>query len=339
VRLIITPGQLKQRAELYHTLGVLLSAGLTLPKALDQIHGNPPSRSLRAAIAQWRQFLLEGASVGDAVARMGSWMPAFDVALVNAGDHSGRLDACLKLLAGYYEERSQLARKMISDLLYPAFLLHFAVFVFAFTDFLQPGHGWMRFSFLVLGILAPIYAAAAFLIFAGQGRHGEKWRSAVETILRPIPVLGAARRCLALARLAAALEALLNAGVLITSAWELAVAASGSPALGRAVRGWKAAVESGATPAELIRQSPQFPEMFASLYATGELSGQLDETLGRLHRHYQEEGSRKMRLLAEWSPKAIYYIVILLIAWRIVAFYYHLYGPGSDLDNALKGFN
>jgi type II secretory pathway component PulF len=268
---------------------------------------------------------------------MGGWMPAFDAALVNAGDRSGRLDACFKLLAGYYEERSQLARKVISDLMYPAFLLHFAVVVFAFIDFLKPGHGWMRFSFLVLGILVPIYAAAGFLVFAGQGRHGEKWRGAVENILRPVPMLGAARRCLALARLAAALEALLNAGVLITSARELAAAASGSPALGRAVRGWREAVESGATPAELVKQSPQFPEMFASLYATGEISGQLDETLGRLHRHYQEEGSRKMRLIAEWSPKLVYYIVMLVIAWHIVSFYLHLYGPGSDLDNALSG--
>ena len=336
--LIITPGQLKHRAELYHTLGAMLAAGLTLPKTLEQLQNNPPSRSLRAPIAQWLQHLREGMSVGDAVGQMGNWMPAFDVALVNAGDHSGRLDACFKLLAGYYEERAQMARKVISDLLYPAFLLHFAVIVFAFIDFLKPGHGLTRFSFLVLGILVPIYAIAGFLIFAGQGRHGEKWRSLVESILRPIPVLGAARHCLALARLAAALEALLNAGVIITSAWELAVAASGSPALGRAVRGWKEAVESGATPAELIKASPQFPEMFASLYATGEISGQLDETLGRLHRHYQEEGSRKMRLIADWSPKLIYYIVMLLIAWKIVSFYYHLYGPGSDLDDALKGF-
>jgi type IV pilus assembly protein PilC len=335
--LIITPGQLKQRAELYHTLGTLLSAGLTAPAALEQLHSSPPSRSMRGPIAQLEQFLREGASVGDAVGQMGGWIPAFDVALINAGDRSGRLDACFKLLAGYYEERSKMAAQMISDLMYPVFLLHFAVVVFAFIDFLQPGHGMGRFLCFVLGILVPIYAATGFLIFAGQGRHGEKWRSVVESLLRPIPVLGTARRFLALARLAAALEALLNAGVIITSAWELAVAASGSPALGRAVSGWKKEVESGATPAELMKASRVFPEMFASLYATGEISGQLDETLGRLHRHYQEEGTRKMRAIAQWSPKLIYYIVMLLIAWQIISYYLHLYGPGSDLDNILNG--
>ena len=150
---------------------------------------------------------------------------------------------------------------------------------------------------------------------------------------------GAARRSLALARLAAALEALLSAGVLITNAWELAVAASGSPALARAVRGWKEKVETGATPADLMRAAPEFPEMFASLYSSGEMSGQLDDTLKRLQRHYQEEGNHRMRVIAEWSPKLIYYVVMLLIAWQIIAYYYAIYGPGSDLEKALDGFN
>jgi len=46
----------------------MLTAGLTAPKALEQLQSNPPSRSLREPIARWRQHLSEGASVGDAVA-------------------------------------------------------------------------------------------------------------------------------------------------------------------------------------------------------------------------------------------------------------------------------
>ena len=84
---IITPGQLKHRGELYHTVGAMLAAGLPLPKALEHLQNNPPSRSLRAPIAQWLEHLREGMSVGEAVGQMGNWMPAFAVALVNAGDH------------------------------------------------------------------------------------------------------------------------------------------------------------------------------------------------------------------------------------------------------------
>ncbi|MGA3181411.1 MAG: type II secretion system F family protein [Verrucomicrobiota bacterium] len=338
--LIITPGQLKRRAELYHTLGVLLGAGLTAPQALQQLHRNPPSRSQRAPIAQLQEHLRQGHSVGAAVAKLGSWMPAFDAALVDAGDRSGRLDACFKLLAVHYEERAQMARQMISDLAYPVGLFHFAVLVFAFIGYVMPGHGQGNATLFWLHLLVPlvpVYALTLFLLFACQGRRGPEWRSWLESVLRPVPLLGAARRSLALARLAAALEALLSAGILITSAWEMAAAASGSPALGRAVRGWKAAVESGSAPAELIKQSGEFPELFASLYSSGEISGQLDESLTRLHTIYQEEGTRKMRQACVWAANLVKWAVMLLAAFVIVSSWMRLYGPGSDLDNILNG--
>jgi type IV pilus assembly protein PilC len=308
---------------------------LTAPQALEQLHNNPPSRALRAPIARLQEELREGHSVGTAVAKLGSWMPAFDAALVEAGDRSGRLDACFKLLAGYYEERAQMARQMISDLAYPAGLFHFAVLVFAFVDYLRPGHGLERFWLHVLAPLIPVYAAAIFLLFACQGRRGAEWRSWLEGVLRPVPLLGAARRSLALGRLAAALDSLLNAGMLITQAWEMAAAASGSPALGRAVRGWKEAVESGSTPAELMKQSGSFPELVVSLYTTGEISGQLDESLGRLHVIYQEEGSRKMRQAGKWAAKLITWGVMLVVGWGIISYYMSYFG---ELDQIEKGF-
>jgi type IV pilus assembly protein PilC len=341
--LIITPGQLKRRAELYHTLGVLLGAGLTAPQALEQLHRHPPARSQREPIAQLQEYLRQGHSVGSAVGKLGSWMPSFDAALVDAGDKSGRLDACFKLLAAHYEERAQMARQMISDLTYPVGLFHFAVLIFAFVGYIGPGqqNGMSKglvFWWEVLVPLLPVYGITLFLLFACQGRRGAEWRSLIESVLRRVPLLGAARRSLALARLAAALEALLSAGILITNAWEMAVAASGSPALGRVVRGWKEAVESGSTPAELIKQSGAFPDMFASLYSTGEISGQLDQSLTRLHTIYQEEGSRKMRQAGIWAANLVKWGVFLLVAYKIIMFYMNLYGPGSELDQIEKGF-
>ena len=96
-------------------------------------------------------------------------MPAFDIALVNAGDRSGRLDACFKLLAGYYEERSKMARKMIADLQYPVFLFHFAVVVFAFIDFLQAGHGVTRFCIPRPGDTASHLCGRGFSDFCRAG--------------------------------------------------------------------------------------------------------------------------------------------------------------------------
>src|SRR5208283_1828847 len=132
-------------------------------------------------------------------------------------------------------------------------------------------------------VLLPLYGVAALAVYAGQGAHGEGWRGLMERLLRPVPVLGAARRDLALGRLATALGALLDAGVTVIEAWELAGAASGSPALRRTVLRWRPQVDHGRTPAEVVTDSGFFPDVFSGQYAAGEVSGQLDETLKRLH--------------------------------------------------------
>ena len=318
--LILTPGQLSRRADFYHQLGQLTGAGLGLMRALEQLKRNPPDRSYREPIGRVLTQIADGSTLTNSLQRSGHWLPAFDLALLQAGEHSGRLDACFRLLADYYTDRARLARQMIGDLAYPAFLLHFAIFIFPFAQLFTSGN-WAVYLCQTLGVLIPLYAVVALMVFAAQSRHGETWRAWFESLLHPIPVLGLARHYLALARLAAALEALLSAGVTIIEAWELAATASGSPALRRTVLGWRRLVDGGQTPAEAVSASGSFPELFASQYATGEISGKLDDTLQRLHVYYQEEGSRKLQAVSRWTPRAIYFCVMLMIAYRVIHFY------------------
>jgi len=273
--------------------------------------------------------IADGGTFTDAVRNRGNWLPAFDIAFLEAGEHSGRLDACFRLLADYYTDRARLARQMIGDLAYPVFLLHFAVFILPFAQFFSSGN-WAAYLCQTLGMLIPVYGVVALIIFATQSRHGETWRAAIESILHPIPVLGQGRRYLALGRLAAALEALLSAGVTIIEAWELAATASGSPALRRTVLGWRPMVNAGQTPAEAVSTSGCFPELFTSQYATGEISGRLDDTLRRLHAYYQEEGSRKLHAVARWTPRALYFCVVFIIAFRIISFYTNYFNQVRD---------
>lgn len=318
--LIITPGQLSHRAEFYHQLSQLTAAGIGLPNALEHLRRNPPTRSYVQPISAILQGISQGYTLTESARQAGSWLPEFDVALVHAGEQSGRLDSCFRLLGDYYKDRARLARQMLSDLAYPAFLFHFAVFILPFAQFFKTGN-WVVYLAQTFGVLLPIYALTLAVIYAAQSKHGETWRSWMESLFRVVPVLGKARRALALARLASALEALLSAGVSILEAWELAAAASGSPALRRTVIAWRPMVNAGETPAEVVRVSGWFPELFSNQYATGEVSGKLEETLRGLHGYYQEEGSRKLHALARWTPRALYLIVMLLIAYRIVHFW------------------
>jgi type II secretory pathway component PulF len=330
--LMFTPGQLSRRAEFYHQLGQLTAAGLGVVSALQQLQRAPPDHSYREPIRRVLVELADGQTLSESLRRVGPWLPVLDMALLHAGEESGRLDACFRLLADYYNDRARMARQILVDLAYPVFLLHFAVFILPFSQLFATGD-WVTYLLKTFGMLLPIYAVVALVIYAAQSRHSEPWRAAIEVVLHPVPVLGTARRSLALARLAGALEALLSAGVTIIEAWEMAATASGSPLLRQTVLGWRPLVDGGQTPAEVIRASGRFPDLFANQYASGEVSGRLEETLRRLHQYYQEEGSRKLHVVAQWTPRVVYLVVMLAIAYKIISFYAGYFKQVGDVMN------
>ena len=96
---------------------------------------------------------------------------------------------------------------------------------------------------------------------------------------------------------------------------------------------WKHQVEGGRTPAEVLRENGQFPELFTNLYHTGEISGKLDDALLRLHRYYQEEGSRQLKLVAKWTPWLVYLVVVGVVAYQIISFWLGYFQNINSLTN------
>ncbi len=321
---LTTPRHWSQRAELYQQLASLTGAGIGFISAAEMVRDSPPNRKLREPLRRLAEQLHEGAPVAEAMSVLGSfWLPPFDRALIEAGERSGRLDVCLRFLSEYYGERARLARQVLGELVYPALILHFAILVFPIGQLTRLVWQGDAIGYLLqkAAILGALYGGILLFLYLGQAARGELWRAWLERALGIIPLLGSARSSLALARLSMALESLINAGVSIVEAWELAAVASGSPMLRRAVLGWKSSVQAGQTPAEAVRASGVFPELFANLYSTGEVSGQLDDTLRRLYRHYQDEAVRQLHAVAQWAPRLIYLLVVFLIAYQVIAFW------------------
>lgn len=321
--MITTPRELALRAELYHQMSSMLKAGLGLPSVVQQLAKNPPKYSFREPLNITLQHLNQGDTFSEALSKSGSWITQFDVSLLEAGERSGRLPECFQMLSDYYRERAELVNSLIQKVAYPVFLFHFAALVFPVASLVSLVKEGTAIQFVLgkLLIVGPVYAIVFLTLLAGQGRHGKSWRAFVEKLLHPIPVLGTARRSLSLARLAASLEALLMAGVPTIEAWMLAAAGSGSPAIQNTVNSWQYRLENGDFPSELVNNARVFPELFSNLYHTGEVSGKLDESLGRIYRYYQEEGSRKMRNFLTAMGVMITLAILLGIALNVILFY------------------
>ena len=353
---MVTPAQLKQRAELYHQLGTSISAGVPLIKALQMASTRQALRASQSTIARLIGYLQEGHSLKDSIhliqtgrtaperlpgmevslaPHRGKFsIPEFDLELLSVGEETGRLDAVFKQLAEYYAAKAQIIRDTINGLLVTTATLHVFLLVFPLgylISFVQGIMGgdlsqcrpFIIEKFLVFGAL---YGAIFLFIFACQGTRGENWRATVEVIFQCVPMLRKALKYLALARFTASLESLTNAGVPVLKSWSLAARSSGSPHLTRQIHAWMPQLETGLTPAEMVNQVRYFPELFANLYSTGEVSGKMDETLVRLRDYYKEEGFRTLRLFTRVLNGTIYFLVVLLVAYNIIQFYKNLYG-------------
>jgi len=331
--MIFTPGQLTRRAELYHQLGSMITAGMPLIQTLEMAADNRSLRASRKTILAIIEHLHHGLTFSDSMARVQGWMPEFDVALLSAGEQSGKLDSSFKLLATYYATRAGVIREMIWQLMRTILTLNLLILIFPLSYLTELVLGIMNnqysrcLPFLLErgGIFLLLYGLVFLIIFACQARHGEGWRYIVETITRLIPVLRKANQYLVLSRLAAALGALVSSGYTIVKGWSMAAAASGSPRLKREVAAWESQMEQGFTPSELVAKSHYFPEMFKNFYHSGEISGKLDEQLGRLQNYYHEEGFMALRLFTRIFNGVVYTIVAILVAYFFISFWLHYY--------------
>lgn len=320
---VLSPLHYDRQAEMYHQMAALTAAGVPIIQACEQLQRHPPHPRQRRPWSGLLQELHRGATLNEAARAQGRWLPEFDLALIQAAEISGRLDACFRMLADFYAERARLTRKVLGELAWPLFTLHVAILVFPTGTLVGLALRGETTAFLAqkAAVLLPLYTAVALLLLAGQSRHGDPWRALLERILHPVPVLGQARRQLALARLCAALEALLSAGLPILDAWSIAAKTCGSAVLRTAIRSWTPQFQNGVTPGEALLRTPVFPTVFSNLYHTAELSGQLDQTLRRLYALFSEEASRRFQTFAQWLPRALMLAIMIGIALQILRFW------------------
>ncbi len=332
--LVETPGKLLRRAELYNQLGSFVSSGVTLQVALTSVADKRSARHFSAAIHRILNYLQMGDTFAQALHKEPGIIPEFDRSLLEAGENSGRLDECFRMLGDYYADTAALMGKTLWAMAYPFFILHLAVIIFPTSTLVGLINGEVTTFLVQKGMaLGVIYGLIVFLMYSLSNQRTMVWRSAMEKILGFVPLLGTARKYLALARLSASLGALLSAGVGTVEAWALAGRSCGSETLRRVTKKFGPKIENGETPSSLVSASWAFPDLFASAYEAGEVSGKLDDCLQRIYRNYKEEASSKLRQFSFWLPNLFFLFIAIGVAYFIITFYMeHFQGLGDALE-------
>ena len=322
--LIETPRSFRRRSEFYHQLSLLQRAGVGVTQSLEQT--TPPNQRDRQHLLETIDRLNAGETFSESLKDRESWLPSFDRMMIEAGEASGQLDETLRTLSEHYTQRSALIRDVLLRLAYPVFIVHFIILMPGIISYGASllGSGGASFlgafstSLLTVGAL---YAAVFIVLYLGQANRGFALRYWLEKIWHRVPMFGPALKELKLSRLSFSLHALLNAGVNVRKAWESAASASGSPWLATSVRAWLPDIDRGLLPSEALKQREDFPKTFRDLYATGEVSGQLDDSLQRLAKLYHEDGTQHLKSAAGVATGLVYGGVGITVAIIVIRFW------------------
>jgi type IV pilus assembly protein PilC len=303
-------------AAFYRQLAAMLDAGVSLERALQSLERAAPSRRLRAASVALGERIRAGRDFTEALDEHASLFPLLHRELLHVGERTGTVDRALRQLAEMMEQVASIRKEVVVQLLYPALLLHMALFVtplptLVFTrDFAAYGASVLK------GVLFLYATAAMFWWIARQIARDRATLVAADRLALATPVLGKLHRDFSLARLFSALKALLNAGVGILEAMPRAGAASGSASLASAARAAVPELKRGES--LITAMAGALPPDALGLLATGQTSGKLDDMLDHLERHFFDEGRRRLRALAHWLPKLIYVGAVLWGGWNIL---------------------
>lgn len=125
-------------AEFFHGVATQLEAGLAIQEILAAQAAALGSGRFGDAIRMWRDRVEKGGTWSDGLQASGAYLPPGTAAVIAAGERTGRLPACCKLLADDFEQRIKLSRTLMATAWYPLLVLTVALFVAGLMLFLNP---------------------------------------------------------------------------------------------------------------------------------------------------------------------------------------------------------
>jgi type II secretory pathway component PulF len=311
-------------AAFYGQLKTLLKAGLPIGQALSHA-ANASGQPHRTLGQQWSAGCQQGRTLSEQL--VASAEPPLAIALVKAGETSGTLPELCGEIAGYFNHILALRTMVISRLIYPAMLLHVALLAMAIPwVFMKGGSPLLLLAgpavlWTSIGVLALVarFISREFLarVALAPGIRGLTWP------------LVAGNTCLVL-------RAACSAGMLVPASLDLAADACSHRIVARSLRHAASQVATGRLPTLTAALSQcSFPLEVLQLVGNAEISGTLEDTLGRCTTLEQE----RFRTRTEWTARiitgTIYGLSMLFAGLVVISFYAGYLNQVNEIANSV----
>ncbi len=329
-------------------LAAMLTAGLTLSRALSVIERQSSKKGLKKIVIDLESEVRKGTAFHEALARHRGVFSNIFIAMTKSGEESGTLADSLKVVAKQMERAHTLSKKIRSAMIYPSIIM-FAIVIIGILMMIYVVPT-LSATFKALGVELPaatraiigtsdfmannvifvfgiLIAVTAVLFFFLRSKIGANL--VLMAALR-MPVIGNLVRETMSARVARALSSLLSSGVEMLSAIAIAEEVVGDNPFGKVVREAGVRVKKGEPlSAPFMEKTKLYPVLVGDMIAVGEETGRVAEMLSQVAEYYEndvEEGTKDLSTIIE--P-----ILMLVIGGAVGVFAVSMISPIYSLSS------
>jgi general secretion pathway protein F len=317
-----------------HQLAVLIGAGLTLEAALQAL-GDGASKPLAWFAGAVRSSISAGDSFADALERHSAIIEPAYVAMVRAGEASGRLDAVLRAVVEDRTRRQLLADRVNSALRYPLFLIGSAVSILLFfliyvvpqfTPVFKDLGGRLNTGAAVVVAASTslnghldvfLEACIAFILAVWLVLRQRSTKGAVIAAFASIPGIAGLLRDRRAARIIGTLGLLVDNGVALPTALKIIRDIVGEPHYAEAARRVHEQVRSGRRFADALAETDLLPPLAVRMLRLGDEMGDLGSIARHAAQFYEQKfGVGLDRVMGAVGPVAI--IVVSIVVGTLI---------------------
>jgi type IV pilus assembly protein PilC len=327
----------KDRAIFARQLSTMVSAGLTLPKSIKVTSNQARTEKLRNIYMDLYKQLEEGKTFSSALRDHPEAFNDVYVAVVAAGEQTGKVDVVLKQLATQLENNNNFVGRVRGALYYPGFIIvaMVAIAIYMLVKvipalkgiFDQEGEQLPIATRILLAmsdavqvywwaVIMVIIGRVIFLRFFFESQSGAavKDKLAIKT-----PVIKKMFEGMYMYRVTEIMAMLLGAGVPLLNTIKIAATTVNNGVYEESLLNVAKYVERGVPLSVQLMKEPVFPPIFGQMASVGEETGQLDKVLKKVSDYYQETTDQMIKTLSTLIEPAILLLVGAAVAFIVFA--------------------
>ncbi len=341
---------IKDIAVLCRQLASMLSAGVTLVKALNILYLQVEKKNIKEAVKRLYESVQKGEQFSEALRKDKGLYPELLISMVEAGEGSGRLDSVVDKISAHYEKDVKLKAKIRSALTYPIILvcLSIAVVIILVTKVLPtfvgmfeqvgsslplPTRILMAFSNALTGywyifIIVIAIIALSLKVYINTEAGLKNWHK----LLLKIPVAGKTLVKLAAVRFTSTLSTLLSSGMNLLPALEIATRVVGNRVIMDGLNVSKEDIRKGMPLSQSLRKVNVLPPMVYSMIGIGEESGSMENMLEKCAEYYNDEVDNSVTKLVNMIEPLLIITMAVVIGFIVISMLlpiFDLYGAIS----------